>query len=254
VEPSEPKKPLSARTALVEVCVVTAVVTALLSALYHVGLAVPWVAKNLAGAAAVFFVYAGTWRIWRTGSELSDYGVTYKPVGPNLLWGIGSAVVVLGVFLAGYIWYYNRACAPGGGLFGPLGRNCAFWVGELGNLTWRWPKGFAELLLAEFVVVAIPEEVFFRGYVQGHLNRVFTSRIRLFRVELGWAVLIQAGLFGLGHFLVDFNPLRLAVAIPALAFGFLREASGSVTAPVLFHALSNSFMAAVDHNFFYAGK
>jgi uncharacterized protein len=117
-------------------------------------------------------------------------------------------------------------------------------------LTLVLPPRFWEQILAQVVVVAIPEEVFYRGFVMGRLEDALPSRSRLLGVAVGWPLVIQAGLFGLGHFLVDWNPLRLGVAIPALAFGFLRNAGGSIVAPVIFHASANLLMVVVDRSFF----
>lgn len=172
---------------------------------------------------------------------------------------MGSVVVVLGLFLAVFIAYYSQVCGEGAGvaggagghaLLGPLGRDCRRFTYEALESGVALPPGFWELLLAEVLVVALPEEIFFRGYVQGRLNELWRGRVRILGVELGWAWVAQAALFGLGHFLVDFNPLRLAVAVPALAFGLLREINGSITAAVVFHAACNIFMTVVDHNFF----
>jgi hypothetical protein len=227
-----------------------AAVTAVLSVLYHLGFVIPWLKQNLGGLAAVIFVYAAAIRIWRADEDLSSYGITPRPVGVNLAWGLGSAAVVLTIFLVAYVSYYSTVCASDASLLGPLGRDCSRYVGSWTEVEWSWPEGFWEVALAEVLVVAIPEEIFFRGYVQGRLDRIWRSRVRLLGVEVGWSLPAQAVLFGLGHFLVDFNPLRLAVALPALAFGFLRAGAGSVAAPALFHAACNIFVAAIDHNFF----
>ena len=76
----------------------------------------------------------------------------------------------------------------------------------------------------------------------GRLDDIFTKRKRIFGVEAGLGWILQAALFAAGHFLVDFNPGRLAVFFPALAFGWLKAGRGTLVAPVLFHAASNIFM------------
>jgi len=90
--------------------------------------------------------------------------------------------------------------------------------------------------------VALPEEIFYRGYVLGRLDDIFRGRVRLLGARVGWGLVIQAVLFALGHYLVDLEPQRLAVFFPALAFGWLRLRQGSVVAPVLLHAGANIFM------------
>jgi hypothetical protein len=116
--------------------------------------------------------------------------------------------------------------------------------------TWHftWPEGYPGLALSHIVIVALPEEFFYRGYILGRLNDIFTRRISVLGVKVGFGFILQAVLFALGHYLIDFNPGRLAVFFPALVFGWLRLKRGTIVAPVLFHAASNIFM-----EFFRAG-
>jgi hypothetical protein len=123
-----------------------------------------------------------------------------------------------------------------------------FWVGF--RVWWGWerafnltiPDGFATSALANLVVVALPEELFYRGYLMGRLDHLFTKRIRIFGVEVGWSLVIASVLFALGHYVVTFDPQRLAVFFPAMLFGWMRTWRGSITASVAFHALCNIFM------------
>jgi membrane protease YdiL (CAAX protease family) len=57
-------------------------------------------------------------------------------------------------------------------------------------------------------------------------------------------------LFALGHVLVDFNPQRLAVFFPALAFGWMRARTGSLAAGAVFHALCNLLADVLHASFF----
>jgi hypothetical protein len=98
------------------------------------------------------------------------------------------------------------------------------------------------MAISHLIVVALPEEFFYRAYLMGRLDDIFKGRIRLLGVNVGWALLIQAALFALGHFVVDFNPSRLGVFFPALAFGWLRAKRNTIVAPILFHTASNIFM------------
>ena len=104
------------------------------------------------------------------------------------------------------------------------------------------PDSLASYALTQLLVVALPEEALFRGYIQGRLGEPFTRRVRVLGAELSpAAVSIQALLFALIHFAVDLHPYRLAVFFPALAFAWLRERRGGIGAPAAFHALCNLF-------------
>lgn len=96
------------------------------------------------------------------------------------------------------------------------------------------------LVLVQLLLVALPEEVFYRGYLQTRLDAVFPRTRRLFGVEIHPASLFwTSALFALGHFLVIPHPQRLAVFFPSLLFGWLRAAGGGVAAGVLYHAACN---------------
>lgn len=98
-------------------------------------------------------------------------------------------------------------------------------------LTW------GETLLAQLLVVALPEEAFFRGYVQTRLAdpaHATDARLRAPGVLLG-----QAALFALVHLASTMHVLRLAVFFPALLFGLIRAWRGGIGAALVFHALCN---------------
>jgi membrane protease YdiL (CAAX protease family) len=99
------------------------------------------------------------------------------------------------------------------------------------------PVGY---LASQLVVIALPEEAFFRGYVQSRLAVAFAGRRRLLGVTLSpGALVLQALLFAVIHFAVDLDPQRLAVFFPGLLFGWLRAWRGGIGAAITLHALSN---------------
>lgn len=87
--------------------------------------------------------------------------------------------------------------------------------------------------------VALPEETFYRGYLQPRLEHRWPAVRRFFGVPLGRAALIAAALFALGHFLGEWNPLRLGPFFPALIFAWQRNATGSIFGAIAYHALCN---------------
>ena len=103
------------------------------------------------------------------------------------------------------------------------------------QIHWR----FAQDAATQILVIACPEEIFFRGYMQTRLNDLFVRRARVLGTPLSASVLVTSALFALGHFVIHPDPSRLAVFFPSLLFGWLRERSGSVVASGLFHGLCN---------------
>ena len=92
------------------------------------------------------------------------------------------------------------------------------------------------------VVIALPEEAFFRGYLQTSLSDLAKTRVVVLGVELSpgpW--LLQAALFALIHFVVEPHAARLAVFFPGLLFGWVRSWRGGIGAAIALHAMSNLY-------------
>jgi membrane protease YdiL (CAAX protease family) len=104
------------------------------------------------------------------------------------------------------------------------------------------PDDAASFALAQVLVVALPEEALFRGYFQTRLTDALPGTREILGVNVSIAALVvQAALFAVVHFIVDFSPARLAVFFPGLVFGWIRAWRGGVGAAILFHAMSNVY-------------
>jgi hypothetical protein len=103
----------------------------------------------------------------------------------------------------------------------------------------RFPSKLAGLVAWQFLGVALPEEVFFRGWLQGRLNQRLGRAWPIPGAMIGPGLFLSALVFALAHLLVKPEPIRLLVFFPALLFGYFREREGSVLVPILAHALGN---------------
>ncbi|HYQ17946.1 MAG TPA: MrtC family glutamic-type intramembrane protease [Polyangiaceae bacterium] len=106
--------------------------------------------------------------------------------------------------------------------------------------------------LGQLLVIALPEEAFYRGYLQTTLEHELDHGrgLSLFGTRIGWGIVLTSAIFALGHLLTELNPARLAVFFPSLAFGFLRARTKGIGAGVFFHALCNLFSAYLLHSYF----
>jgi len=87
-----------------------------------------------------------------------------------------------------------------------------------------------QFLVRQALFAAIPEEVFFRGYLYDAFD------------ESGWEpVILTSALFAAGHLAIHASPYRAMTFFPALLFGWGRKKSGNVYVPVLLHLAFNSF-------------
>jgi len=109
------------------------------------------------------------------------------------------------------------------------------------------PADFLQIVVWQLIAVGYGEEFFYRGYVQTRLNRAFpTPRWRFAGVPLGASFWITVLLFTVGHSLVQFQWWQPFIFFPALVFGWLRERTGNILAPALFHAFANTAMITLD--------
>jgi hypothetical protein len=103
------------------------------------------------------------------------------------------------------------------------------------------PAELANEALGQVLVIALPEEAFYRGYLQSRLDEVWTPRWNVLGARVGPGILAAAAIFAVGHLATVQLPARLAVFFPALLFGWLRARTGGIGAAVCFHASCNVY-------------
>jgi membrane protease YdiL (CAAX protease family) len=155
-----------------------------------------------------------------TGRSYDAYGLTWRRLGSLGFHLTVGAAVFLPYTIGHYLWAH-------------------WWMG----LTFvpRLPPRFPELVLEQILVVGLPEEVFFRGYLQTQCDMVWRRPYRLWGARWGAGLPVAAGLFALCHVpMGGFG--RLVVFFPGLFYGWLRARCDSIAVPVLYHAFSNVLM------------
>ncbi|MBA2661225.1 MAG: CPBP family intramembrane metalloprotease [Bradymonadaceae bacterium] len=116
--------------------------------------------------------------------------------------------------------------------------------------------------LTHLLFIALPEEFFYRGYLQTRISQALEFR-RLARGQsalpgrflgISAANIITSLLFAIGHVLIPVGGAlilsRAAVFFPSLLFGWLRERTGTIVAPVIFHASCNMLVLLAAPHFF----
>jgi len=229
------------REAAIAAVVVTGAVTA-----------ASWLLPKSAGGTVVGFLFlAATWTlVWRRDDEtVKRYGLSlggvvlpgtlaFRPllrsIAVALAWALGFAAVVFVPFYFGWHFYFARAIGE-----------AAFGL--------RLNSDTMNEVLTNFVVVALPEEAFYRGYLQSRLDEAWPRRLRIAGAAIGPSVLVTSVVFALGHFATRPDPARLAVFFPSLLFGWLRARTGGIGAPLVFHALCNIYSSLLSTGFHLEG-
>ncbi len=223
-----------------EVVVLWAVAFAAIAITRNIGPISTW-AKAVA---AVAFLYLPGVVVWKRNEDYRDYAATMEGFWPGARLGLLFSAVVLPLFVGGYYLYVEvltNLPAELARLLAPYPRTF--------DIAPRLPDRFLAHVVDQFLVVALPEEFFYRGYMQTRLKDAWPGGRRLFGITVGKAFWVTQILFAVGH-LAEPYPWRLGVFFPSLVFGWMRERTGTIVAPTIFHALCNLTVLVLEASFF----
>lgn len=203
---------------------------------------------------------------WQVGPD----GVIPKLSRRGLMWALLTIAVVFPPFVLGFFWFYSRVCAgdltilspvlwfegftpAAGGLERYLVKLCRGYTGDPLPTVVRLPAewlawgGLGALLAIaiEVFAIALPEEVFHRGFLMSALEERLPPRRRVLGARIGLGAVLASLIFALGHLIGMAELARLATFFPSLLFSYLWRRSGSLWAPALFHAAANLLMAVL---------
>ena len=207
---------------------------------------VSFIGDNLHALVGTVFLLLPILVLQRRDEDFARFGIAFGgllgsgPRRPGVL-GLVQDLVTL-------TWRHRRrilgdfafALAVACVVFPPFAVGFRFWQQPTRPFAFVPPAGFWGVAFAQFVVVGLPEELFYRGYVQTRLRDVFPRTVHVLGADVSpLSLLGTSALFALGHFLVDLQPARLAVFFPSFLFGWMRERRGTIGASALFHAMCN---------------
>ncbi len=92
------------------------------------------------------------------------------------------------------------------------------------------PNLFLEIIMQIFLV-ALPEEMFFRGFLQSSLLKS--------GLGLTLAIVLTNIIFAISHLALSLSPARLLTFFPGLIFSYLVYKNKSLLSPILYHAACN---------------
>ena len=193
----------------------------------------PATLKDLVTAIVPFlFIYAPVWLCHRRGVDSYAYRLSIPAFRDWRAWGsaLKLAATWMAILLAPWLIVYH-------------GYQTLIFGLEPGL---RFPADPTTLVLSQLFFVAIPEEFFYRGYLQTRLNEVFPRKFLLFGIPFSHGLWITALIFAFGHSLVVLRWWHFAIFFPGLLFGLLREKTGGILAAAFFHALCNILVQTLD--------
>ena len=210
---------------LVEALGLWAISAVSISGAVALGLSDTWISvvKSLA------LIYLPLAWILRSRRDFAEFGLHLGNVGSSLaVFAVVSVVTLVPFWSANHLWETIV-----------LGRDFAL----------RVPPDLAARAVGEVLAVALPEEVFDRGYLQTRLEEAFPPKRRILGASVGLALVAASVVFVAGHLVVRPAAWQLGIFFPSLVFGWLRVRTGSLLAPVLYHALCNVGMAVLQDSY-----
>ncbi len=153
----------------------------------------------------------------------------------DAVYGLVTVLIIfIPVALGAYLWYVHIV----GGSFHFAWQNYD-----------RLEHSVLYAISIQLLLVALPEEFFYRNYLQGSILSLAQKRMGA-KKSAGIAIFITSLLFALGHALVYLNPMRMNVFFPSLLFGYLRLKTKTLTACIIVHAGANLMMQGIGVHFF----
>ncbi len=202
----------------------------------------------------ILFMYMPVAMCWLRGVDSYDYPLALPALRDRERWGQAFKLnaVVIGLIIVPWILGYHLYQTM---LFDyEFDWGWGYWevVIPYSNVSlaqiW-WPLNLPPMFMLigyHLFFVAIPEEFFYRGYLQTRLDETFRPKWNIFGAKLGWGWLITCAIFALGHSLVDFQWWHFAIFFPSLVFGWMRARTGGIIAGAMFHAWSNITVSTLD--------
>jgi len=229
-----------------------AIVAALVTVLVRINVTLPAIGHLGSALVAVLFLYAPVYFAYRRKEELDDYGFHAAPVKRGLITAGAAVAVIFPIFVMGYVAFYEIACHSS--LLAHLvPRNlCNRYAGldglHMPDLVWApfAKDSFSEFCVVQLLVVALPEELFFRGFLLKLLEAKFPPKRRILGGGVGLALVFSAAAFAIVHLPKEGDPRALAVFFPGLLFGWMRSATGSILAGTVTHGASNILIRVLE--------
>lgn len=215
----------SAKKLFIQAWIVWGVVIFLASLAFQLRF-VSWIGNNLTFITSALLVYAPVFVLYRNKESFDFFEKNWREFFSSLktlLWTL--LVIAPPLFLANHFFqeYFFQTH------YVSSSKNSSLWG----------------IFFFHVLVVAFPEEFFFRGYLLKRFQNYFQDTFTFLGVPTGKGFFLTALVFAMSHSFITLRWWHFSIFFPALVFGWLRVKTKGLFAPILFHALSNVFSAWV---------
>jgi membrane protease YdiL (CAAX protease family) len=226
-----------------------AVVAVLVTGLVRINITLPWIGHLGSALVSVVFLYVPLYVAGRRDVDIADYGFRAEPIRRGLVIAAIAIAIIVPVFTAVFVGFYELICHSAWLSHLAPHQMCGHYGGlaalhpprlVLGESTPPVAGAISlEWCLVQWLVVGLPEELFFRGFLLDRLERRFPPRHRILGGGVGVALILSAAAFAVIHLPKEGDPRALATFVPGLLFGWMRSATGSILASTITHGSAN---------------
>jgi membrane protease YdiL (CAAX protease family) len=207
---------------------VAALFMVLLGAVKHGSRLNPSGADIAFAIAFLFQVFVPIWLIERDRLPLSEFKICLpQNWAKDLTSVLIVSIVTLPPFFLAYYFLQNYFAST---------------HGMTAHFEMAVPQDFLTHSIANLGLIALSEELFYRGYIQTRLLKQWPV-VAVF--------VVTNAFFAFGHFIGDYNFARLLPFFPGLLFSYLAYRSKSIAPAVLYHGICNIFSELLRESFFW---
>ncbi len=166
------------------------------------------------------FLLPAKWRLKEMNRD--DWKVSKSEILNLTKWTLGTSFVVLGA--SAFLWHFGMKI--------------------FGYTFFHQSQPYLQIFATQLIMTALPEEAFFRGYLQPKLKEfesTLTPKWHVLGVTWTPAILVTTLLFAISHSIIHPQIWHLLIVFPAFIFAGLREKTQSLWPSVFFHASCNVF-------------
>lgn len=187
---------------------------------------IPLLSENSALITAVALLYVPTIYFLITKQKIDYVDWNTLAFFKKAVWGVGIALIILCIVSL------------------PI-----FFIDSI-SFRYPLPENFWDYALIQFFMVALPEEFFFRGWLQTRLNQVWGRPWKILGVKMGPASIFVSILFVLSHSLITLQTWHLLIFFPSLIFAWAFEKYQTITPSWMVHGFFNIWIFCVSHSLF----
>lgn len=159
----------------------------------------------------------------------------WPAIGHEIWWSVRLSLIIFIPYVAFYIGFYWLN---------------AEYLSQRLLFSFNIPPRLWQEIATQLLVVALPEELYYRGFLQGVFLKKWPAQLFVWGLPLGRAILFTNILFASAHLMNGFSPARLLTFFPGMIFSWIVYKRKNLLSAIIFHAACNILGQILYHSLF----